>query len=274
MSRNSSNREKNNKNQGPIDWMIKPINWEPHDGCLSTAGVSSHKTKTPKRTTRSSVRSHHTKHGALRAKSRASGVAVGVTETQPNQGTNHSWDCHRPVSVHLPVTRIPAQRAGATTAQDNGGGHGIATGATRLHSNAALWSEQERHDEQQDSKQHRERIGCNETAWLAGVAGATRQAKGVMTFPCNQRMKTTLGLASTSGSIVATTSGNKAQQWDHQQPAAEHSRHGVCPAARLTFVQFRFTGNCRSVLAVHATGLGTVTARVTEPSGDPVGPVH
>ena len=28
------------------------------------------------------------------------------------------------------------------------------------------------------------------------------------------------------------------------------------------------------LLAVHATGLGTVTARVTEPSGDPVGPVH
>ena len=47
MSRNSSNREKNNKNQGPIDWMSKPINWEPHHGCLSTAGVNSHKTKTP-----------------------------------------------------------------------------------------------------------------------------------------------------------------------------------------------------------------------------------
>ena len=31
----------------PIDWMIKPNNWEPHDGCLSTAGVNSHKTKTP-----------------------------------------------------------------------------------------------------------------------------------------------------------------------------------------------------------------------------------
>ena len=29
-----------------------------------------------------------------------------------------------------------------------------------------------------------------------------------------------------------------------------------------------------TLLAVHATGLGTVTARVTEPSGDPVGPVH
>ena len=50
---------------------------------------------------------------------------------------------------------------------------------------------------------------ATETAWLAGVAGATRQAKGVMTFTCNQRMKTTLGLASTGGSIVATTSGNK-----------------------------------------------------------------
>ena len=208
MSRNSSNCEKNNKNQGPIDWMSKPINWEPHHGCLSTAGVNGHKSKLQTHGQKCSQKPpHQARSTAGQVQSKRCGR--GSHRNSTKLGTKHSQDCHRPVSVHLPVTRIPAQRVGATTAQDNGGGHGIATGATRLHSNAALWSEQERHDEQQDSKQHRERIGCNETAWLAGVAGATRQAKGVMTFTCNQRMKTTLGLASTSGFIVATTSGNK-----------------------------------------------------------------